>query len=383
MGTILIDKLLQTVVNRKASDLHLTVGQPPVLRLDGRLKRLETKELEPEDTVALMKSIAPERCQQELQEMGGADFGFAFGDAARFRVSIFKQKGNVALVLRQIPAKLLDFKELGTPPVLTKLIMRPRGLILVTGPTGCGKTTTLAAMVDYLNHNIDHHIITIEDPIEFYHKHEKSTINQREIGVDVPSFAEAIRRALRQDPDVILVGELRDLETIEAAITAAETGHIVFGTLHTTGAQGTVNRIIDVFPTSQQEQIRTQLSTAIIGIVSQALLPKIGGGRVAAYEMLVVNPATANLIRENKTYRITSTIQTGQRLGMQLLDDHMFKLWKDGLVEKKDILAKANNAEEVARMIARAEQGLLEDEDEAKKRVDSDGPRGKNRKNGG
>ena len=189
--------------------------------------------------------------------------------------------------------------------------MRPRGLFLVTGPTGSGKTTTLASMIDYINDNVDHHIITIEDPIEFYHYHKKSTINQREVGVDVPSFAEAIRRALRQDPDVILVGEMRDLETIEAAITAAETGHIVFGTLHTTGAQGTVNRIIDVFPTNQQEQIRTQLSTAIIGILSQALLPKIGGGRVAAYEMLVVTPAIANLIRENKTFRITSAIQTG------------------------------------------------------------------------
>ena len=368
MGTILIDKLLQTVVNRKASDLHIAVGQPPVLRLDGRMKRLETKVLEPEDTVALMKSITPERCQQELQEVGGADFGFAFGDLARFRVSVFKQRGYVGMVLRQIPVKLLNFKDLGTPPVLKDLIMRPRGLILVTGPTGSGKTTTLAAMIDYLNENVDHHIITIEDPIEFYHQHKKSTVNQREIGVDVPSFAEAIRRALRQDPDVILVGEMRDLETIEAAITAAETGHIVFGTLHTTGAQGTVNRIIDVFPTNQQEQIRTQLSTSIIGILSQALLPKIGGGRVAAYEMLVVTPAIANLIRENKTFRITSSIQTGQKLGMQLLDDHMFKLWRQGIVEKKEILFKANNPDELATRIAKAERGIFEDDDEDERR---------------
>ena len=370
MGSILIDKLLQTVVNRGASDLHLTVGQPPVLRVDGRLKRLETKSLEPEDTVALMKSVTPERCQQELQEMGGADFGFAFGGLARFRVSIFKQKGHVAMVLRQIPVELMDFKQLGTPPVLAKLCERPRGLILVTGPTGCGKTTTLAAMIDYLNDNYDHHIITIEDPIEFYHPHKKSTINQREIGVDVPSFAEAIRRSLRMDPDVILVGEMRDLETIEAAITAAETGHIVFATLHTTGAQGTVNRIIDVFPTSQQEQIRTQLSTAIIGVISQALLPRKGGGRVAAYEMLVVTPATANLIRENKTYRITSTIQTGAKLGMLLLDDSMFKLWQAGIVEKNDILFKANSPDELNTKIARAERGMLEDEEEAKARLD-------------
>ncbi len=373
MATILIDKLLQTVVNRKASDLHIAVGQPPVIRLDGKMKRLETKSLEPEDTVALMKAITPERCQQELQEVGGSDFGFAFGDQARFRVSVFKQKGYVGMVLRQIPNRLLNFKDLGTPPVLAKLCERPRGLILVTGPTGSGKTTTLAAMVDYINENFEHHIITIEDPIEFYHQHKKSTVNQRELGVDVPTFAEAIRRALRQDPDVILVGEMRDLETIETAITAAETGHIVLGTLHTTGAQGTVNRIIDVFPTNQQEQIRTQLSTSIIGILSQALLPKIGGGRVAAYEMLVVTPAIANLIRENKTFRITSTIQTGAKLGMQLLDDHMFKLWRDGIVEKKEVLMKANNPEELASKIARAERGLFEDEEEARGRLDRNG----------
>jgi twitching motility protein PilT len=224
-------------------------------------------------------------------------------------------------------------------------------------------------MIDYLNEHCDHHIITIEDPIEFYHPHKKCTINQRELGVDVPSFAEAIRRALRQDPDVIMVGEMRDLETIEAAITAAETGHIVFATLHTTGAQGTINRIIDVFPTNQQAQIRTQLSTSIIGVLSQTLLPKIGGGRIAAYEMLVVTPAIANLIRENKTYRINSAIQTGHRMGMQLLDDHMFRLWQAGLVEKRDILFRANSPEELAAKIARAERGILEDEEEARRRI--------------
>jgi twitching motility protein PilT len=377
MASILIDKLLQVVVDREASDLHIAVGQPPVIRLHGRLIRLETKSLEPEDTVALMKSIAPERCQQELQEVGGSDFGFAFGDMGRFRVSIFKQKGYVGMVLRLIPARLRDFKELGTPPVLTELCVRPRGLILVTGPTGSGKTTTLAAVIDYINQNYDHHIITIEDPIEFYHVHKKSTINQREIGVDVPSFAEAIRRALRQDPDVILVGEMRDLETIEAAITAAETGHIVFGTLHTTGAQGTVNRIIDVFPTNQQDQIRTQLSTSIIGILSQTLLPKIGGGRVAAYEMLVVDSAIANLIRENKTFRITSAIQTGTKKGMQLLDDHLFKLWKDGVVEKSEVLIKSNMPDDLAARIAEAERGAFEDADEAKDRMRKELRKGK------
>lgn len=350
--------------------MHLTVGQPPVIRVDGRLKRLETKVLEPEDTVALMKAVTPERCQQELQEVGGADFAFAFGDQARFRVSVFKERGYVALAMRQIPNRLMSFEELGTPPVLAKLCERPRGLILVTGPTGSGKTTTLAAMIDYINENFDHHIITIEDPIEFYHKHKKSTIAQRELGVDVPSFAEAIRRGLRQDPDVIMVGEMRDLETIETAITAAETGHIVFGTLHTTGAQGTINRIIDVFPVSQQEQIRTQLSVAVIGVLSQTLLPKIGGGRVAAYEMMVVTPAISNLIRENKTYRINSIIQTSAKLGMQLLDDHLFRLWRDGLVEKRDALHKANNPDELAAKIARAERGIFDDEDQPRARLE-------------
>lgn len=360
MAGIQIDKLLQVVVNKGASDLHITVGQPPVIRLHGTLTRLETKVLEPDDTVALMKSITPERCQQELQEVGGTDFGFAFGDQARFRVSVFKQKGCVAMVLRQIPVKLMSFKDLNTPPVIAELILRPRGMILVTGPTGSGKTTTLAAMVKHLNETVDRHIITVEDPIEFYHNHIKSTINQREIGVDVPSFAEAIRRALRQDPDVIMVGEMRDLETIETAITAAETGHIVFGTLHTSSAPSTISRIIDVFPTTQQEQIRTQLASAILGILCQALLPRIGGGRVAAYEMLVVDPATANLIRENKLFRITSTMQTGAKKGMQLLDDNLFKLWKDGIITKEDAILKANRPEDVVERIAKMERGIMD-----------------------
>jgi twitching motility protein PilT len=362
MGTILIDKLLHATIKQGASDLHLTVGQPPVLRLHGHLQKLKTKVLEPADTMALMKSIAPDRSQQEFQETGGADFGFAFGDMARFRVSIFRQRGNVALVLRQIPLEMWSMDFLNIPQVFKKLIARPRGLILVVGPTGSGKTTSLAAMIDYINDNIDHHIVTIEDPIEFYHTHKKSTINQREVGVDVTSFAEAIRRALRQDPDVILVGELRDLETIEAAITAAETGHVVFGTLHTSSAAGTINRIIDVFPTNQQDQIRTQLASSIIGILAQQLLPKIGGGRVAAFEVLVVTPGIANLIRENKVFRITSSIQTGSKHGMQLLDDHLFRLWKEEKCTKEDVLAKANYADELARQIAAAERGMFDDD---------------------
>jgi twitching motility protein PilT len=256
--------------------------------------------------------------------------------------------------------------------------MRPRGLFLVTGPTGSGKSTTLASMINYINETVDHHIVTVEDPIEFFHSNKKSTVNQREVGVDVPSFSEALRRVLRQDPDVILVGEMRDLATIEAAISAAETGHVVFGTLHTTGAQGTVNRIIDVFPTNQQDQIRTQLSTSIIGVLSQSLVPKIGGGRVAAFEMLVVVPAIANLIRENKTFRITSSIQTGAKMGMMLLDDSLFKLWKEEKCTKQDVLARAQAPEQLAERIVKAEQGLFEDEQDMERRLkDEDGRAGK------
>ncbi|MCH2182060.1 MAG: type IV pilus twitching motility protein PilT [Mariniblastus sp.] len=360
MATVLIDKLLEACVKQGASDIHITVGQPPVFRLHGRLRKLETKVLEPDDTVALMKSISPERCQRELQEAGSADFGFAYGDKARFRVSIFKQRGNIAMVLRQIPNDMMPPEVLGIPEVFTKLVMRPRGLILVTGPTGSGKSTTLASLVNFINERVDHHIITIEDPIEFYHYHKKSTVNQREVGVDVPSFSEAIRRALRQDPDVILVGELRDLETIGAAISAAETGHIVFGTLHTNSAQGTVNRIIDAFPGNLQDQIRTQLSTSLIGVLAQTLLPRIGGGRIAAFESLVVTSAVANLIRENKTFRINSAIQTGAKEGMFLNDDHLFRHWIEEKVEMEDVLGKAHDPDSLAKRIATARRQIEE-----------------------
>jgi twitching motility protein PilT len=371
-GTIQIDKLLTAAVKGGVSDIHITTGLPPVFRVDGGMKPQATKVLTAEDTNGLMKAITPERCQRELAEHGGTDFGFAFKDLARFRVSVFKQRGTVAMVLRQIPNKLLTPEQLGLPEVCRKLVTRPRGLFLVTGPTGSGKSTSLAALIDYINNTYDHHIITIEDPIEFYHYSKKSTVNQREIGTDVPSFSEALRRALRQDPDVILVGELRDLETIEAAISAAETGHVVFGTLHTTGAQGTVNRIIDAFPTNQQEQVRTQLSTAILGVLSQTLLPKIGGGRCAAYEVLVVTPGIANLIRENKTFRINSAIQTGAKLGMQLLDDHLFRLWSEKKVKEEDVLAKAQNYDELVRRITNAKQGIFDDDETVARKAAKD-----------
>ncbi|MBA7624990.1 Twitching mobility protein [subsurface metagenome] len=337
-----MDRLLQACVAQGGSDIHLVTGRPPVLRIDGRLRSLETKVLESDDTVALMKSITPERNQQELQEEGGTDFGFAYGDKARFRVAIFKQKGNVTVVLRLIPTKIMTFEEIGLPQICAALCRRPRGLFLVTGPTGCGKTTTLACMLNYINENLDRHIVTVEEPIEYYHEHKKSIVNQREVGIDVPSFGEALRRVLRQDPDVILVGELRDLETIEAAIRAAETGHLVFSTVHTTSAAGTITRLIDVFPPNQQEQIRTQLSTNLIAVLSQVLCPlATGRGRVAAYEFMVVTPAISNLVRESKTYRIDSSIQTGKKLGMQLLDEHLWDLYDMGKITLEEMLDKS------------------------------------------
>lgn len=359
-----IDKLLATVIQLKASDLHITVGQPPVIRHNGRMRRLDTKSLDNDDATSLMKAITPDRCQQELQEKGGSDFAIEFTDGYRFRVAVFKQRGNVGLVLRRIPSMFLTFEQLRMPEAIKRLITRPRGLLLVTGPTGSGKTTSLASMMNFINDNYDRHMITLEDPIEYYHKHKKCTVNQREIGVDVPDFKEGIRRALRMDPDIILVGEMRDLATIHAAIEAAETGHVVFGTLHTSGASSTINRIIDVFPKEQQDQIRTQLSTALIGVLSQALLPKKPEGVIAAYEMMVVTPAIQNLIRENKTYRIDSSIQTGRKHGMFLLDESLFKLWKDGLVDKEEALLRAAKPTELAAKFALAERGQLEDEDE-------------------
>ena len=339
-----INQLLQVMVDKGGSDLHLAVGRPPVVRFHGRIRSLNLPALNPDDTIGFMKSISSDRAQQELSEKGSSDFGFAFGDQARFRVSIFKQKGNVGLVLRQIPFKLLNFEQIGLPHSIKNLLSKPRGMILVTGPTGSGKSTSLATMIDFINTEHDHHIITIEDPIEYYHNHKKSVITQREIGVDVPSFAEALRRALRQDPDVILVGEMRDLETIQAAITAAETGHLVFGTLHTTGAAKTVDRIIDAFPQNQQEQVRVQLAGSIVAVISQLLIPTADKvGRVAAFEIMISTAAISNLIRENKTYRIDSAIQTGRKYGMILLDDSLFDLFINKKITYADMMQRSQD----------------------------------------
>src|SRR5438552_11556977 len=361
-SNIQIDRLLETTVRRNASDLHLAVGKPPTLRMHGHLRELQTKSLEPEDTMALMKSITPERIQQEFEETGSGDFGFAYGEEARFRVAIFKQKGHASLVLRKIPNKIMSFEQIGLPEMAEQICRRPRGIFLVTGPTGSGKTTTLACMVNYINENFDRHIITMEDPIEYYHQHKKSIIVQREVGVDVPNFSEGLRRALRQDPDVMLVGEMRDLATIAAAITAAETGHLVFGTLHTSGAASTINRIIDAFPTDQQEQVRVQLAGNLIAVLSQALCPRADtDGMIAAYEFMYVTPSIQNLIRENKSYRIDSDIQTGKRYGMQLLDDNLWMNFNAGKISKEETIDKSKNP---GQMVARMEQlGVIAGDD--------------------
>ncbi|MEY2408210.1 MAG: twitching motility protein PilT [Verrucomicrobiota bacterium] len=338
--------LLQLVVSEGASDLHLRVATPPVLRIHGILNRIDGPPLTPEDTEELMRSITSEDHIQHVRERGGADFGFAFGEMARFRVSVFKEKGNFGMVLRQIPTKLLTLDQIGIPKdTVMSLLHKPRGLVLVTGPTGSGKTTSLASMINIINEvRDDAHIITIEDPIEYYHTHKKAVVTQREIHVDVPNFAEALRRALRQDPDVILVGEMRDLETIDAAITAAETGHLVFGTLHTTGAAKTIDRIVNAFPTNQQEQIRIQLSTVLQAVISQLLLPRSDKpGRVAVFEIMINTPSVAALIRDNKTFRINSDIQTGAKYGMVTLDGFLMDKYMAGVISREEVVTKSQD----------------------------------------
>ena len=337
--------LLQLMVSEGSSDLHIRVGIPPTIRVHGVLHRVEGPPLAPEDSEELMRSITSEENIQQVRERGGADFAFAFGEAARFRVSVFKEKGNFAMVLRQIPSKLLTFEQIGLPQSVKELLYKPRGLILVTGPTGSGKSTTLASLLNIVNEEREEvHLITIEDPIEYYHKHKKAVVTQREVHVDVPNFAEALRRALRQDPDMILVGEMRDLETIEAAITAAETGHLVFGTLHTTGAAKTIDRLVNAFPTNQQEMIRIQLSTVLQAVISQLLIPRIDKpGRVAAFEIMVNTPSIAALIRDNKTFRIQSDIQTGAKFGMVTLDSWLMDKYQQGIIAREEVINKSQD----------------------------------------
>ena len=336
-----MNELLELVLEEGASDLHIQVGKPPTLRLHGSMVSVDGPDLTPADTERLMQSIAADSYVQAAKTEGGTDFGFAYMDKSRFRVSVLRAKGSYGLVLRQIPNEFFDLEDIGIPDQIRDLLYRPRGLVLVTGPTGSGKSTTLASMINYINQKRSGHIITIEDPIEYYHDHNKCLITQREVGVDVPTFSEAIRRAMRQDPDVILVGEMRDLETIEAAISAAETGHLVFGTLHTNSAAKTVDRIVDAFPANMKEMIRTQLATSLVAVVSQVLCKKEGGGRVAGLEVMVTTTSIAALIRDNKTYRINSDIQTGAKLGMFTMDTHLMSLYNRGLISAREAFEKA------------------------------------------
>ena len=343
-----IDEFLQICVRRSASDIHLTVGKPPTLRVDGTLDPLDYAPLTSTDTEDLIKPIMDESHLEKFQKFGGVDFGYSFGSVARFRISVYKQKGYWGTSLRLIPSKLLTFEEIGLPPVIKELLDKPRGLILVTGPTGSGKTTTLATMTDYINSNRDAHIITVEDPIEYYHEHKRGIITQRELGIDVFSFSDAIIKGLRMNPDVMMVGEMRDLATIEAALTAAETGHLVLATLHTASAAETVDRVINVFPSQQQEQIRIQLSTSILAILCQQLLIKATKkGMIAAFEIMISTSSIRNLIREKKTFRITSDIQTGVKYGMRFFDTSLMELYHKNLIDYETMLSKAFEPSEI------------------------------------
>ena len=358
--------LLHLMVQEGSSDLHIRVGVPPCIRLNGILQKVDGPALTNDTAEELMRSITSDESVQEVRERGGADYAFAFGELARFRVSVFKEKGRFAMVLRQIPTTLLTFEQIGLPPSVKELLYKPRGMVLVTGPTGSGKSTTLASMIDIINiERDDAHIITIEDPIEFYHNHKNAIITQREIHIDVPSFGESLRRALRQDPDVILVGEMRDLETIEAAITAAETGHLVFGTLHTTGAAKTIDRIVNAFPTNQQNTIRIQLSTVLESVISQLLCPRADKpGRVAVFEIMNRTPSIAALIRDNKTYRINSDIQTGAKYGMINLDSYLLEKYQAGLISEDEVITKAQDPGTIMDKLRSVQAGMQADEEE-------------------
>jgi twitching motility protein PilT len=344
-----VNEFLTKMVQRGGSDAHLKVGMPPGVRIEGVIHPQGTGKLTPEHTLAIAKALLRPDQWEEFNQSGDIDFSYSVPGVARFRVNVMRQRGSISLVMRNIPVRIPTFEELGLPDICKALAKKPRGLVLVTGPTGSGKSTTLAAMLDLVNSTQKGHILTMEDPIEFTHSDKNCYINQREIGADTKTFNEALRRALRQDPDVILIGELRDLETISLAVTAAETGHLVFGTLHTTSSGKTMDRIVNVFPADQQTMIRMQLAGTLQGIISQTLIPKIRGGRVAALEVLVATDAVRSLIRENKMAQILSTMQAGKKYGMQTLEDHMSELVARNVITYEEAVSKANVPEAVHR----------------------------------
>ncbi len=352
IGNLQIQQLFKVMVDNGASDLHLTVGSAPGMRISGDIVRVKVGSLLPEDTKRLIYQILTEKQKAELEKNLELDFSFGIKGLARFRANVFYSKGAVAAVFRQIPSLIPDFEALGLPPVLLEMVDVSSGLFLVTGPTGSGKSTTLASIIDKLNTNSACHIITLEDPIEFVHQHKMCLVNQREVGADTLSFTKGIKSLLRQDPDIVLVGELRDPETIEAALTIAETGHVVFGTLHTNSTIQTINRIINVFPHEQQEQIRTLLSFVLQGVVAQQLLPKVPKGRVAVQEILRITPAIRNLIREDKVHQIYSQMQIGQdQTGMFTMNQNIKKILDSGLITPETAMTFSNNPEELSRML--------------------------------
>ena len=348
-----INELLKVVMFEGASDLHITVGLKPTIRINGELTEMDFPLLKPEDTENLVMQIVKERHKNVLAEKGEVDLSYTFPGLSRFRVNAFKQRGSYAMALRAIPMEIPDIEDLNLPEVLRTLANKRRGIILVTGPTGSGKSTTLASMINHINKTRKEHIITLEDPIEYLHRHNRSIINQREIGSDSDSFSNSLRASLRQDPDVILVGEMRDLETIGTALTAAETGHLVLATLHTVGAAKTIDRVIDVFPPHQQQQVRVQLSSVMEGIVSQQLLQTADGkSRRAALEIMVATPAIRNLIREGKSHQIQTSIQTGAKLGMETMDKSLLDLYNKGLISKENLFKYCVDPDTIKRYVS-------------------------------
>jgi twitching motility protein PilT len=350
---ISLRELLEQMVHMNASDLHLTAGSPPVVRVDGKLQRMPHDILSADVIKKIAYSMLNEKQKLKFEQNWELDFSFGIESMSRFRANMFMQRGNIAVALRQIPYKIRTFEELGLPKVIAEFSRLPRGLVLVTGPTGSGKSTTLAAVIDKVNKERPVHIITVEDPIEYLHRHQQALVNQREVYSDTPSFASALKYALREDPDVVLVGEMRDLETIEAALSISETGHLAFATLHTNSCAETINRIVDVFPTNQQEQIRVNLSFTLQAVVSQMLIPKIGGGRVMSLEVMIATPAVRAIIRDDKIHQLYSMIQSGQKYGMKTMNQSLSDLYLGGKITINDAMSYSGDPQELSEMLTR------------------------------